>query len=156
MAAARLSGHRLQRGIWSSAGFGDIRRALAVSERLVLLGVEEKEGRDYGVLLLHCGLYPLAQTYLAAYAERRVRLPRSPSRVQSWCHGACSSHTWPLPLCAQQQELAACGGRTENALEAREDAALQSVLQRVRLMLAERAWSLSPHAPPPEPLPEPW
>ena len=34
LAAARLSGHRLQRGIWSSAGFGDMRRALAGAECL--------------------------------------------------------------------------------------------------------------------------
>ena len=49
----------------------------AVSERLVLLGVDKKEGRDYGVLLVHCGLYPLAQTYLGAYAEGRVMLLRT-------------------------------------------------------------------------------
>ena len=39
VAAARLSGHRLQRGIWSSAGFGDMRRALAGPDGLYLHNV---------------------------------------------------------------------------------------------------------------------
>ena len=125
-----------------------------MSERLVLLGVEGEEGRDYGVLLLHCGLYPLAQTYLGAHAERRVRLPPSPSSAVGPFFPCLTPA--PPPLCAQQRQLAACGGKTDNVLDAREDAALQSVLQRVHLMLAERAWSLSPHSAPPEPLPEPW
>lgn len=127
LAAARAAQYRLQRGIWTSTGFGDIRRALAVSERLVLLNMDEREGRDYGVLLFHCGQYSLAHQYLTKYFEKRKR------------------------------QLERQGGRTTNVLEHQEDAALSSLLERLTLILVERSWakpttSLFPQGP----LPDPW
>lgn len=75
---AKAAKHRLQRGIWTSPGAGDIRRAVAACERLVLLthscrtfatspaagsgsvagdSVHEAlERRDLGVLYVHAGL----------------------------------------------------------------------------------------------------
>lgn len=45
---------------------------LPVSERLVLLGLDEHENRDYGMLLFHCGLYQDAYAYLSAYSTSEV------------------------------------------------------------------------------------
>ena len=35
---SKVANHRLERGIWTSPGAGDIRRCRAACERLVLLG----------------------------------------------------------------------------------------------------------------------
>ncbi|BBN04051.1 hypothetical protein MPTK1_3g01470 [Marchantia polymorpha subsp. ruderalis] len=67
VARARAAQYRLQRGIWTSTAFGDLRCALAASERLVILGVDRMERRDYGVLLFHCGLYEQAFQYLNSH-----------------------------------------------------------------------------------------
>eukprot|EP00897_Mesotaenium_endlicherianum_P009855 jgi/Mesen1/8899/ME000535S08207 len=130
-AASRAARYRLQRGIWTTTGFGDLRRALAACERLVMLGVDAQEGRDYGVLLFHSGLYPQAYAYLSAYAASRAE---------------------------EKRQVAASGCAVPNALGAREDAALAALLERLQLLMVEQAWLLpsSADAPPPEPLPEPW
>eukprot|EP00850_Spirogloea_muscicola_P010393 SM000061S19220 [mRNA] locus=s61:258098:260745:+ [translate_table: standard] len=72
IAAARSAGHRLQRGIWTSIGFGDMRRSVAATERLVIMGTDERDSRDLGVLLFHCGLYQPAHAYLKAYAASQA------------------------------------------------------------------------------------
>lgn len=101
LARARSAQLRLQRGIWTSTNFGDLRRALAgelndknesqetisthgcdkltlplavfaASERLVLLGVDDQELRDYGMLLFHAGLYGRSFEYLNAYSTSLV------------------------------------------------------------------------------------
>ncbi|KAH7287271.1 hypothetical protein KP509_32G048100 [Ceratopteris richardii] len=59
---------KLQQGNWTSPNIGDMRRALAASERLLLLG-ERNELRDYGMLLYHCGLFEPALSYLTAYRD---------------------------------------------------------------------------------------
>ncbi|KAL5994646.1 hypothetical protein ACLOJK_024699 [Asimina triloba] len=56
-ASAKAAQHRLGRGVWTSVNFGDMRRALAACERLILLESDPKELRDYSVLLYHCGFY---------------------------------------------------------------------------------------------------
>lgn len=65
--------YRLKRGIWTSVGAGDLRRALAATERLCLLGLDNKDLRDYGVLLFHCGQYKQAYHFLETYQAREVR-----------------------------------------------------------------------------------
>lgn len=77
VASARAAKHRLQRGIWTSTSFGDMRRALAATERLVLLGADRKELRDYGILLYHCGLYEPSLAYLNAYNDCKGNLTES-------------------------------------------------------------------------------
>lgn len=69
-AIARTAAHRLARGIWTSSGAGDLRRARAAAERLVtLLGdTAPRERRDLGVLLLHCGELAAAGVELRAFA----------------------------------------------------------------------------------------
>jgi len=108
VARARAAQLRLQRGIWTSSNFGDLRRALAASERLVLLDVNKLELRDYGMLLFHSGLYGHAFDYLAAYSAFQA------------------SATMPLVF---------------NPLEVKESAALEHLLERLRLILAEQAWT---------------
>eukprot|EP00850_Spirogloea_muscicola_P007239 SM000036S13283 [mRNA] locus=s36:373442:375984:- [translate_table: standard] len=144
IAAARSAGHRLQRGIWTSIGFGDMRRAVAgkwfgafrlgfsmvknrrATERLVIMGTDEREGRDLGVLLFHCGLYQPAHAYLKAYAESQAT--KTPTAMMR-----------------------------SNALQMREMESLERLLSRLQLLLAEQAWQ-APAAPPllKETLPEPW
>jgi hypothetical protein len=78
-AIARAALHRLQRGVWTSPGAGDIRRALAACERLVLLTNGPSSGatkkaeatarRDYAVLLLHVGRFEDAKKELLRYKE---------------------------------------------------------------------------------------
>lgn len=67
---------RLERGIWTSPGAGDLRRAVAACERLVMMASSEVGGqslgtsherRDLAVLLLHLGDLPRAQAELSEY-----------------------------------------------------------------------------------------
>lgn len=68
-AIARTAKHRLERGIWTSPGAGDLRRAKAACERLVLVAGQAfpAERRDLAVILMHCGFVPQAYTELQAY-----------------------------------------------------------------------------------------
>ncbi|KAL8492963.1 hypothetical protein ACS0TY_024243 [Phlomoides rotata] len=67
LASAKAARHRLQRGVWTSVHFGDMRRALSACERLILLKSDPKELRDYAVLLYHCGFYEESLQYLKLY-----------------------------------------------------------------------------------------
>lgn len=71
IASAKAAHHRLDRGVWTSVWFGDMRRALAACERLIILDSDPKELRDYGVLLYHCGLYEQSLQYLKMYSEEK-------------------------------------------------------------------------------------
>ncbi|CAD7704561.1 unnamed protein product [Ostreobium quekettii] len=65
---SRAAKHRLDRGISTSPGAGDIRRALAASERLVMLcHGDQQERRDLAILLYHCGEMSRAMVELSAY-----------------------------------------------------------------------------------------
>ncbi|KAG8391123.1 hypothetical protein BUALT_Bualt01G0155200 [Buddleja alternifolia] len=72
LASAKAARHRLQRGVWTSVRFGDIRRALSACERLILLKTDPKELRDYAVLLYHCGFYEESLQYLMLYQDTKV------------------------------------------------------------------------------------
>lgn len=78
-AIARAAVHRLERGVWTSPGAGDIRRAMAACERLVLLhsqsmhtsnihadarALEAVARRDLGVLFCHTGRFDQAKMEL--------------------------------------------------------------------------------------------
>lgn len=69
LASAKAVHHRLERGVWTSVRFGDMRRALAACERLILLEIDAKELRDYSILLYHCGLYEQSLQYLKFYQD---------------------------------------------------------------------------------------
>ncbi|PKU77183.1 hypothetical protein MA16_Dca013218 [Dendrobium catenatum] len=75
MASAKAAQHRLGRGVWTNARFGDMRRALAACERLIILGTELEELRDYAVLLYHCGHYEDCSEYLKLYQSARMSAP---------------------------------------------------------------------------------
>jgi hypothetical protein len=70
-AIARTAAHRLSRGIWTSPGAGDISRAIAAAERLVILrgGSCPDERRDLGVLYCHAGRFQEAWAELNSYAS---------------------------------------------------------------------------------------
>ncbi|GIL77166.1 hypothetical protein Vretimale_3164 [Volvox reticuliferus] len=70
-AIGKVAAWRLERGIWTSPGAGDLRRALAACERLVLLAGEQypEERRDLAVLLLHCGNVGAARLELRTYLK---------------------------------------------------------------------------------------
>ncbi|KMT17110.1 hypothetical protein BVRB_2g041640 [Beta vulgaris subsp. vulgaris] len=70
-ASAKASQHRLDRGVWTSVLFGDMRRALSACERLILLEANSEELRDYAILLYHCGYYEEALQYLIFYNEAK-------------------------------------------------------------------------------------
>jgi hypothetical protein len=74
-AIARTARHRLERGIWTSPGAGDLRRALAAAERLVILRGEEvpEERRDLAVLYCHAGMLREAKVELKAYAAAQAK-----------------------------------------------------------------------------------
>lgn len=71
LASAKAARHRLQRGVWTSVQFGDIRRALSACERLILLQTDPKELRDYAALLYHCGFYVESLQYLKLYQDKK-------------------------------------------------------------------------------------
>ncbi|XP_022764741.1 uncharacterized protein LOC111309969 [Durio zibethinus] len=71
LASAKAAQHRLERGVWTSVRFGDMRRALSACERLILLKTDPKEMRDYSILLYHCGLYGQALKYLKLYQDTK-------------------------------------------------------------------------------------
>ncbi|KAK7243351.1 hypothetical protein RIF29_38144 [Crotalaria pallida] len=71
IASAKAAQHRLDRGVWTSVHFGDMRRSLSACERLILLKNEANELRDYSILLYHCGLYEESQQYLKKYHDMR-------------------------------------------------------------------------------------
>ncbi|KAK9051350.1 hypothetical protein SSX86_027977 [Deinandra increscens subsp. villosa] len=77
LASAKAARHRLERGVWTSVRFGDIRRALSACERLVILDADSVDLRDYGVLLYHCGFYKESLQYLNLYrdTEKVKQLP---------------------------------------------------------------------------------
>ncbi|XP_039136474.1 uncharacterized protein LOC120273824 isoform X2 [Dioscorea cayenensis subsp. rotundata] len=67
IASAKAAQHRIERGVWTSVRFGDMRRALSACERLILLATDYRELRDYAVLLYHCGHYEQCLHYLKLY-----------------------------------------------------------------------------------------
>ncbi|KDP40541.1 hypothetical protein JCGZ_24540 [Jatropha curcas] len=71
LASAKAAQHRLDRGVWTSVRCGDMRRALAACERLIILESDPKELRDYSILLYHCGFYDRSLQYLKLYQERK-------------------------------------------------------------------------------------
>ncbi|KAM0863046.1 hypothetical protein ACQ4PT_044848 [Festuca glaucescens] len=77
MAAAKAAQHRLMRGVWTNVRFGDMRRALAACERLVLLNHDPRELRDYAALLYHCAHYEECLQYLTSYQTATVFQPKS-------------------------------------------------------------------------------
>ncbi|PNW84446.1 hypothetical protein CHLRE_03g145067v5 [Chlamydomonas reinhardtii] len=66
---SRVAAWRLERGIFTSPGAGDMRRARAACERLVLLAADRypEERRDLAIILLHSGDVPAARRELRAY-----------------------------------------------------------------------------------------
>ncbi|GAV75274.1 Transglut_core2 domain-containing protein [Cephalotus follicularis] len=71
LASAKAAKHRLERGVWTSVCLGDMRRALSACERLILLGIDSKELRDYSILLYHCGFYEQSLQYLKFYQKTK-------------------------------------------------------------------------------------
>ncbi|XP_072961367.1 uncharacterized protein [Typha angustifolia] len=69
IASAKAAQHRLERGVWTTARFGDMRRALAACERLILLRDSYQELRDYAALLYHCGYYEDSLQCLTTYQK---------------------------------------------------------------------------------------
>ncbi|KAG4974545.1 hypothetical protein JHK87_031366 [Glycine soja] len=69
IALAKAAQHRLDRGVWTSVRFGDMRRSLSACERLILLKNDANELRDYSILLYHCGLYEQSLEYLTKYRD---------------------------------------------------------------------------------------
>ncbi|XP_011000567.1 PREDICTED: uncharacterized protein LOC105108101 isoform X2 [Populus euphratica] len=83
LASAKAAQHRLDRGVWTSVHFGDMRRALSACERLILLESDPKELRDYSVLLYHCGFYEQSLQYLKLYQEKGSPLQKQASNKLS-------------------------------------------------------------------------
>ncbi|KAI8571593.1 hypothetical protein RHMOL_Rhmol01G0131900 [Rhododendron molle] len=71
LASAKAARHRLERGVWTSVRFGDMRRALSACERLILLEADPKELRDYSVLLYHCRFYEKSLQFLRYYQDSK-------------------------------------------------------------------------------------
>lgn len=72
MAFAEAAQHRLRHELWTNARFRDMQLALAACERLIILGADLKELRDYAVLLYHCGHYEDCSKYLSLYQSCRM------------------------------------------------------------------------------------
>ncbi|XP_016709247.1 uncharacterized protein [Gossypium hirsutum] len=79
LASAKAAQHRLDRDVWTSVHFGDMRRALSACERFILLRTNPKEMRDYSILLYHCGLYEQALKFLKLYQDMKSSSAQNPS-----------------------------------------------------------------------------
>lgn len=71
IASTKAAQHRLGRGVWTNVRFGDMRRALAASERLIILTNDHRELRDYAILLYHCGYYEECLQNLKLYQSTK-------------------------------------------------------------------------------------
>ncbi|KAL7602820.1 hypothetical protein Lser_V15G15598 [Lactuca serriola] len=81
VASAKAARHRLERGVWTSVRFGDIRRALSACERLIILEADCMELRDYGALLYHCGFYKESLQYLHLYQDSQKQMKQLPDSL---------------------------------------------------------------------------
>lgn len=105
-AIARTARHRLERGIWTSPGAGDIRRAIAACERLVLLRPERPEyRRDLAVLLCHIGKLVEAKVELQEYDRLVVRKNKGEVRY------VLSPTRGMMVVAAPDQSIAGDGGK---------------------------------------------
>ncbi|KAL3622627.1 hypothetical protein CASFOL_034038 [Castilleja foliolosa] len=111
LASAKAARHRLQRGVWTSVRFGDMRRALSACERLILLKTGPKDLRDYAVLLYHCGFYEESLHYLNLYQVNKM----------------CTLNTSTFPQSFSTNDL-------------EEDDAVEKLIIRVNLILMEEGW----------------
>ncbi|KAK4796977.1 hypothetical protein SAY86_029303 [Trapa natans] len=87
LASSKAAQYRLDRGVWTTVRLGDMRRALSACERLILIGADPTELRDYSILLYHCGFFMQSLQYLKLYVESkesfsREKLPNSLSRLE--------------------------------------------------------------------------
>jgi len=83
-AISRTAAHRLSRGIWTSPGAGDLRRARAAAERICMLVGDQRpaERRDAAVLLIHSGEFAQGRAELDAYlASPEARSAPSETRI---------------------------------------------------------------------------
>ncbi|XVE68329.1 hypothetical protein DITRI_Ditri09bG0058900 [Diplodiscus trichospermus] len=79
LASSNADQYLLERDVWTSDHFGNMRLALSACERLILLKTDPKEMRDYSILLYHCGLYELARKYLNLYQDTKSSTSQSQS-----------------------------------------------------------------------------
>jgi len=102
-----VANHRLERGIWTSPGAGDIRRSLAACERLVLLDSAAEaagggppaghERRDLAVLLLHGGRFGAARAEMRAYLASPAASPAAAEAArEDPLHGALARRVMDL------------------------------------------------------------
>lgn len=127
----------------------------AASERLVLLGVDEQELRDYGMLLFHAGLYGRSFEYLNAYSTSLVKHQnvyphfrqtlialRTIALVVIFHRFLKSMFLWwPMFLsCQLYVQANSAVPAALSPLKMKEDVALERLLERLRLILAEQAW----------------
>lgn len=92
-AIARTARHRLERGIWTSPGAGDLRRAVAAAERLVILRGDTvlEERRDLAVLYCHAGKLAEARAELKAYSAAIVAGAGTSSSIRNLAGGGGQS-----------------------------------------------------------------
>lgn len=107
LASAKAARHRLERGVWTSVRFGDIRRALSACERLIILEADSVELRDYGALLYHCGFYKESLQYLNLYqdAQKSSMMKLSPDSLTKMEEGAVEKLMVRLKLILMEDEL---------------------------------------------------
>ncbi|XP_020274517.1 uncharacterized protein LOC109849122 isoform X2 [Asparagus officinalis] len=113
IASTKAAQHRLGRGVWTNVRFGDMRRALAASERLVILTNDYQELRDYAILLYHCGYYEECLHNLRLYETFKEE----------------GGHAQQRSRLSQTHEL--------------EEDAVRKLMARVNLILGEEGWSES-------------
>ncbi|KAL8144530.1 hypothetical protein V2J09_017562 [Rumex salicifolius] len=119
LASAKAAQHRLDRGVWTSVRFGDMRCALAACERLILLETDYNEMRDYAILLYHCGFYEESLQYVKLYQETKAS---------------------NLPNETEVEETNKPDGDAETLAKLEEDA-VEKLIIRLNLILMEAGWS---------------
>ncbi|XP_059434861.1 uncharacterized protein LOC132176030 isoform X3 [Corylus avellana] len=136
LASAKAAQHRLERGVWTSVRFGDMRRALSTSERLILLDTDAKELRDYSILLYHCGFYEQSLQYLKLYQEAKA--------LFSICD-ITSVFTFELTnrILFKQLQDSSLQKQLSDSLSTLEEDAVEKLMIRLNLISMEEGWSKS-------------
>lgn len=131
LASAKAAQHRLDRGVWTSVRFGDMRCALAVCERLILLETDINDLRDYAILLYHCGFYEESLLYMKLYQETK-NLHLLQKRVYDSQGKAEDDYS---------EKMNKSQADNDEALDRLEEDAVEKLMTRLNLILMEAGWT---------------
>ena len=111
---------------------------ITACERLILLRTEEKELRDYSILLYHCGFYEQSLQYLKLYQESKVTFLIS--KIAS-CVVCISGWFKYIILLILQGFSSSPQKQSRDSLSGLEEDAAEKLMVRLNLLSMEEGWT---------------